>query len=311
MKIIDLNDIDKCQYLMIFSYKYKDGIKTSNTTESFLDLNNYVNENEGLVDKKDYLVKNKESLIFLLNKIFSDILLYENIEDEINKVFEDIENKKFHMKNEFFFEFNTDKTHSLLKNYFLTIAELEDNNNDFHSRISKYFDFDENNLNKYYVNNYYQLMNYFIKEIHSGIFMLKYNYYVNSSFHFDNIMILDKLEELCSSSIKNKEYYLSLMKKNRSFCLDVFDFENTNDVIYIRSYIFNISSLSLYRFRFIPHMVNGCKNKRLNTLVENKYKDMNKDLVQIIKSYALYFAKERFTYKDMREDVRYDSEDED
>jgi hypothetical protein len=57
-------------------------------------------------------------------------------------------------------------------------------------------------------------------------------------------------------------------------------------------------------------MVNNCKNKRLKSLVEDEFKEMNKDIVNEINKYVLYYSKERFTYKDMREEYKEESEEE-
>ncbi len=307
MKIIDLKQFPKCKYYCTFNYSL---INESIDIDSFLKKEGFQKEMCALIEKKDYLIFNDENLILLLNEIYTKIIYenldnYESINTDIKNILDELEEKGFSIKNDYYINLEGHKKHEFLKSYFMSIINIEKTCDKEELDLTCIFDFDEKNLPSYYINTYIT-MNYIIYSINDGLYCLKYNLYIDNTLHFKNIYYLDMLENLCKGKLKeeDKNNYLSYMGKNKSFCLDIFDFnydnnEFFNNCIYIRSYVLNICRLSNHRYKLIPHLIRASINRRIKTYFDNQFDNIHEHIRFEIFKYVQYEAKEKITYKDL------------
>ncbi len=310
MKILNLEDIPKTKYICIFSYSLKDGIPQ---IDSYIKNNSFSEYNScGMTEKKDYLIDSDENLILFLNEIYDKIILdYSKKEENIQKIFENLEEKNVSI---FTNNFKDNNDSQIFKSYFLTIVNIEKGCPNGELNIYSYFDFDRKKLNNYYMH-YYAIQNFAIYQQQPGIYVLQYTYFVSFNNFTDDNYYIDKLEEICCSNLINKNHYLQLYKKNRSFCFDIYDYEKVPDnYIYIKSYLINVNRLGIHDYKLIPHLVNASKNRKLKVILEKKYHYLNNNIKNELSKYVFYEAKEVLTYRDLRSEEykkRYnDSEEE-
>ncbi len=297
MKILDLKNIPKIRYFCMFNYTLKD--ETINI-DSYLKNNSFRNYDYGILEKKDYIIDNYDNLLLFLNEIFDKIILSNKKNDEIYDILNQLDVKNFCMNSKFYSNLNEENSHDILKNYFLMIVDIQNTNKDGIIDLSTYFDFDRKNLNNYYINSNC-IMNYSIYETIKGIFVLQYIYFVSFKNIEEDDFFIKKLENICNSNLINKDYYIYWLKRNRSYCFDIYDFENVpTNFIYIKSYLLNIGRCNLHDYKLIPHIVNASKNRKFKIMMQNSLIGIHQSIKDEILEYVNYIAKERLTYKDFR-----------